>query len=167
MCFLLQSDFRDSSLQLLLDVYVWKMGIISKVLFKSSATYSHLNDPNSNSANRTFKERKSLAERKADVETIRNKFPTKIPIIVERYKKEKSLPPIDKVKFLVPIELTMAQFTTIVRNRLSLGDMETFYMYTDTGHMPALSINLTDLYNQCQDMDGFLYVTYASQEVFG
>ena len=143
------------------------MGILSRVLFKSSDGYNPLHDPNSNSENKTFKERKSLAERKVEVETIRNNFPTKIPIIVEKYKKEKSLPAMDKVKFLVPMELSMAQFTTIVRNRLSLSDRETFFMYTHNGNMPALSITVADLYKQSQDIDGFLYLNYASQEVFG
>lgn len=36
-------------------------------------------------------------------------------IIVERYEKEKHLPQLDKSKFLVPKEITMSQFTTIIR----------------------------------------------------
>ena len=133
----------------------------------SKPGYQNINDANPNIPNQTFRERKSLVERRADVEAIRHKFPTKVPIIVERYKSEKSLPSIDKVKFLVPRELTMAQLSTIVRNRLSLSSTETFFLFTSTGSMPALSISVSDLHQHSKDVDGFLYVTYASQEVFG
>ena len=53
-----------------------------------------------------FIEKKSISARKQEVLNIRSKFPAKIPVIVERYKKEKDLPRLDKVKFLVPQELS-------------------------------------------------------------
>lgn len=56
-----------------------------------------------------------LASRKDEVGSIRSKFPNKVPVIVERYQKEKDLPILDKTKFLVPEELTLSQFVTIIR----------------------------------------------------
>ena len=42
-------------------------------------------------------------------------IPLFLQVIVERYHKEKDLPLLDKTKFLVPQELTMSQFVTIIR----------------------------------------------------
>ncbi len=64
---------------------------------------------------RPFRERKSLASRIEEVQGIRSKFPSKVPVIVERFHKERSLAQLDKTKFLVPQELTMSQFVTIIR----------------------------------------------------
>ncbi|XP_076315686.1 microtubule-associated protein 1 light chain 3 gamma-like isoform X2 [Tachypleus tridentatus] len=96
----------------------------------------------------TFKQRRSLSKRKEDAADIRLKFPNKIPVIVERFSKESYLPLLNKTKFLVPQELTMSQFVTIIS-------------------MATMSRTLAEVYSENKDEDGFLYVTYASQEMFG
>ncbi|GFS66468.1 hypothetical protein TNIN_255911 [Trichonephila inaurata madagascariensis] len=115
----------------------------------------------------TFKQRKSLATRKEEVENIRTKFPTKIPVIVERYHKESQLPLLDKTKFLVPQELTVSQFLTIIRNRMHLGANQAFYLLINNRSIASMSKTVAEVYLESKDEDGFLYVTYASQEMFG
>uniref|UniRef100_UPI00358EB6F1 microtubule-associated proteins 1A/1B light chain 3C-like n=1 Tax=Myxine glutinosa TaxID=7769 RepID=UPI00358EB6F1 len=117
--------------------------------------------------NKPFKQRKSLAVRKQEVAGIRSKFPNKIPVIVERFGKERDLPLLDKTKFLVPQELTMSQFVTIIRNRMSLRPTQAFYLMVNRRSLASMSSSMAELYAEHQDEDGFLYVTYASQEMFG
>uniref|UniRef100_A0A8C4Q969 Microtubule associated protein 1 light chain 3 gamma n=2 Tax=Eptatretus burgeri TaxID=7764 RepID=A0A8C4Q969_EPTBU len=117
--------------------------------------------------NKSFKKRKSLALRKQEVVGIRTKFPNKIPVIVERFGKEQDLPLLDKTKFLVPQELTMSQFVTIIRNRMSLRPTQAFYLMVNRRNLASMSSSMAELYTEHQDEDGFLYVTYASQEMFG
>ncbi|XP_063602016.1 microtubule-associated proteins 1A/1B light chain 3C-like isoform X1 [Penaeus indicus] len=86
--------------------------------FTSSCVYRNMNAynaDNNDNTKRTFKQLKPFLTRKEEVANIRAKFPTKIPVIVERYAKESTLPVLDKTKFLVPQELTMSQFVTIIR----------------------------------------------------
>ncbi|CAJ0966396.1 unnamed protein product [Ranitomeya imitator] len=57
----------------------------------------------------------AAAARKSEVIRMKSKFPTKVPVIVERYKKEKYLPLLDKTKFLVPRDLPMFEFLNVLR----------------------------------------------------
>uniref|UniRef100_A0A8C5G963 Autophagy-related protein n=1 Tax=Gouania willdenowi TaxID=441366 RepID=A0A8C5G963_GOUWI len=107
------------------------------------------------------------AIRQQEVAGIRSKFPNKIPVIIERYDREKFLPPLDKTKFLVPHELTMTQFVTIIRNRMSLLPTQAFYLLIDGSGLASMSLTMAQVYREHQDDDGFLYITYASQEMFG
>ncbi|XP_075904893.1 microtubule-associated protein 1 light chain 3 gamma isoform X1 [Nelusetta ayraudi] len=117
--------------------------------------------------NKPFKQRKSFATRKQEVVGIRTKFPNKIPVIIERYEREKFLPPLDKTKFLVPHELTMTQFITIIRNRMALLPSQAFYLLINNSGLASMSLTMAQVYKDHQDDDGFLYMTYASQEMFG
>uniref|UniRef100_A0A8C5A3I0 Microtubule-associated protein 1 light chain 3 gamma n=1 Tax=Gadus morhua TaxID=8049 RepID=A0A8C5A3I0_GADMO len=107
------------------------------------------------------------ATRKLEVDGIRSKFPNKIPVIIESYQREKYLPPLDKTKFLVPQELTMTQFVTIIRNRMALLPTQAFYLLINNTGLSSMSLTMAQMYRDHQDDDGFLYMTYASQEMFG
>lgn len=132
----------------------------------------------------------SSATRREEVAGIKAKFPTKIPVIVERYSKETTLPVLDKTKFLVPQELTMSQFVSIIRyvsfllcfdhlfahlswvfhihrNRMQITQFTAFYLMVNNKSMASMSKTLAEVYRENRDEDGFLYMTYASQEMFG
>ncbi|KAJ8916559.1 hypothetical protein NQ315_000203 [Exocentrus adspersus] len=117
--------------------------------------------------NKITKMRPSSGVRKEEVLAIRSRFPTKIPIIVQRYAKERNLPELDKSKFLVPQEITVSQFQTILRNRIKLNPNQALYLLVDDKSMVSLSLTLTEVYMMHAHCDGFLYITYASQDAFG
>ncbi|XP_069749991.1 microtubule-associated proteins 1A/1B light chain 3C-like [Narcine bancroftii] len=115
----------------------------------------------------SFRDRRSLALRKSEAESIRRKFPNKLPVIVERYPKERSLPCLDRAKYLVPLELSMCQFTIIIRSRMALSSKQVFHLMVNNRSVASTSLTMAEIYTEFKEDDGFLYVTYASQEMFG
>ncbi|XP_061470490.1 microtubule-associated proteins 1A/1B light chain 3C-like [Rhineura floridana] len=114
-----------------------------------------------------FKQRKSLVIRMREAADIRTKYPSKIPVVVERYQKEKALPQLDRIKFLVSQDISMSQFIFTLRSRLSLTATQAFYLLVNNKSLPCLSLTISEVYHDNKDEDGFLYMTYASQEMFG
>merc|ERR1712002_37008 len=114
-----------------------------------------------------FKQRKCLEIRKDEVCSIRSKFPNKLPVIVERYIREKTLPLLDKTKFLVPFELTLGQFLCLLRNKIALDSTQALFLLVAEKSMSCMSSSMGEVYSRYSDLDGFLYITYASQEMFG
>ncbi|XP_029468731.1 microtubule-associated proteins 1A/1B light chain 3C-like [Rhinatrema bivittatum] len=116
---------------------------------------------------RPFKQRKCLAMRKDEVTAMRKKFPRKLPVIVERYPKEKVLPGLEKTKFLVPQELTLGQFAAVIRNRMPISPSQAVYFLVNNQSLVSMSLSMAEVHAENRDEDGFLYITYASQEAFG
>lgn len=111
-----------------------------------------------------FKEEHTEKERKQESSKVLNKYPNRIPIICER--NNSGVIDIDKNKFLVPSDLTISQFAYVIRKRIQVKpETAIFIMINNTIAVSTQMIK--DVYKQYKDPDGFLYMTYSNENVFG
>jgi GABA(A) receptor-associated protein len=108
---------------------------------------------------------KKLDDRKAESARILTKFPDRIPVIVEKAKAS-DVPEIDKYKFLIPKDLTMGEFLYVIRKRIKLAPEKAIFLFCNN-NIPNVSDTISRLYDEHKNVDGFLYITYASENTFG
>lgn len=113
-----------------------------------------------------FRDRFTFEYRCEEAKRIKEKFPGRIPIIVERAVRAKDIPILDKEKFLVPSDLSVAQFIYIIRKRLTLPSEMALFLFVN-GTLPTTSTLLREVYSiHCAD-DGFMYMNYSGENTFG
>jgi len=115
----------------------------------------------------SFKDRKKLADRIRMVQEIKRQQPDKVPIIIERFESERSLPILDHCKYLIPSHITVADVMQIIRRRLQLHPDQAFFLLINEKSMVSASMTVGELYQLEKEPDGFLYIVYASQPAFG
>mmetsp|Transcript_16685 Transcript_16685/g.15047 ORF Transcript_16685/g.15047 Transcript_16685/m.15047 type:complete len:120 (+) Transcript_16685:116-475(+) len=112
-----------------------------------------------------FKSQHTFEARQAEAGRIRGKYPDRIPVICEKIAKSK-VQDIDKKKYLVPSDLTAGQFVYVIRKRLKLPPEQAIYLFIN-GSIPPSAALLNELYEKMKDADGFLYISYSSENTFG
>ncbi|KAM1258224.1 hypothetical protein ACFX13_038587 [Malus domestica] len=112
-----------------------------------------------------FKQEHDLEKRRAEAARIRDKYPDRIPVIVEKVERS-DIPNIDKKKYLVPADLTVGQFVYVIRKRIKLSAEKAIFIFVDNVLPPTGAI-MSAIYEEKKDEDGFLYVTYSGENTFG
>jgi GABA(A) receptor-associated protein len=108
---------------------------------------------------------KTLQERIEEAHKIKTKYPDRVPVICEK-NPGSGLDVLDKRKYLVPNELTATQFLFIIRKRLKLASEKGIFLFVNNMIAPSTH-TMIELYNEYKDNDGFLYMNYTEENVFG
>ncbi|PQQ18391.1 autophagy-related protein 8C [Prunus yedoensis var. nudiflora] len=133
--------------------------IDSPSVFENNRSGSFAMDKNS------FKLDHSLEKRQAEAGRIREKYPDRIPVIVEKAARS-NIPDIDKKKYLVPADLSVGQFVYVVRKRIKLEAEKAIFVFVKNTLPPTAAV-MSTIYEENKDEDGFLYLTYSGENVFG
>merc|ERR1712136_294021 len=112
-----------------------------------------------------FKDEHPLERRKAEATRIRERYPDRIPVIVERAANT-DIPDIDKKKYLVPADLTVGQFVFVIRRRIKLSPERAIFVFA-RNVLPPTAALMSSIYEDFKDEDGFLYLTFSGENTFG
>ena len=115
----------------------------------------------------TYKESSTFEERQAQCKNILAKHRDKIPIIIEKLKNITTpLPDLDKHKYLVQDDLYMNQILYILYKKLDISKSESIYLFANDTLLNN-SESIMTVYHKYKDPDGFLYLFYTAENVFG
>lgn len=109
--------------------------------------------------------RKPLEERKQVADNIICKFPDRIPVLIDRIAKS-NLPVTVQHKFLVPKDVTVGLFMIEIRKSIQIGSEQAMFLFVN-GTLPSPSTLMSTIYLANRNEDGFLYVMYSGENVFG
>ena len=114
---------------------------------------------------KNFRE-KDFEKRHAEYLKIKEKYPERVPVIVEK-SGTSDLPDLDKKKFLVPEELGFGNFKYIIQKRIKLSSEQALFVFIGKNTIPKVTETMGQLHADHKEADGFLYLTYTGENVFG
>ena len=112
-----------------------------------------------------FKNKYSVDYRIKESERLKQKYPDRIPIILDK-QVNSDIQNIDKQKYLVPNDFTVGQFYFLIRKRLNINKEQALFLMINNIMITNSSL-ISQLYKEYKDKDGFLYITYQGENVFG
>lgn len=112
-----------------------------------------------------FKLQYTFEQRRQESTLILRKYSDRIPVILERAF-DGHINEMDKYKFLVPHDCSVAQFMWIIRKRTNLNPNKSLYLFVNKT-LPKACALMGELYQLYKDEDGFLYVMYNGENTFG
>lgn len=112
-----------------------------------------------------FKNNIPFEKRKAECSAVLKKYPDRVPCIIEMSKQCSFNKP-EKKKFLIPQNLSISQLQYVVRKRIKVMPDIAIFMFINNVLIPSSS-ELSSVYQEHKDKDGFLYIVITSESTFG
>merc|ERR1711970_1001007 len=112
-----------------------------------------------------YKQDHPMDKRSAEAARIREKYPDRIPVICEKDPRS-DIPPVDKRKYLIPMDLTVGQFVYVIRKRISIPSDKAIFIFVNNTLPPTAAL-MSAVYEQHRDEDGFMYMMYSGENTFG
>ena len=96
---------------------------------------------------------------------LRETYPDRVPVIIKKNKDMKSL---EKLKYLVPKDLTVGQFMYIIRKNLNFSQEKALFFFINNTLPPVVAtFGEIDLDPANREKDGAVYATITLENTFG
>ena len=105
-------------------------------------------------------------ERLKKSQLILEKYPDRVPLIIQASKNDRDIYPIDKSKYITPRDFTLLQLQQIIRKRIRFPAEKALFLFINNKLYPITSV-IGQVYDNNKDTDGFLYITYCQENTFG
>ena len=105
-------------------------------------------------------------ERKLKASLILKQHPDRIPVVVECSETLQAIHPLKKNKFIVPQDLTLAQFMFVIRKHMKLEPEYAIFVFINNRLHPSTT-PIGIIYAQEKDEDGFIYLDVFQESTFG
>lgn len=110
-----------------------------------------------------FQDQYPLKARKSENKTIRQKYPSSVPVILWIDKAKSKY----RRKYLVSSDLTVSNLMTYFRSKQTIKSCDGHYLMVNDSMIPNMSMTMGQLDQECKSEDGFLYVSLFQESVFG
>ena len=119
-------------------------------------------------SDKKFIDKYTFYERHTESSKIMKRYEDRIPVICEKNRHDTGCPEIDKHKYLVPYNLTVGQFIYVIRKRIQLPASSALFLFVgDDATVLPVSLEMEHIYHRFKNKDGFLYMLYSRENVFG
>ncbi len=120
------------------------------------------------SVSQSYKEIITFDERKKRSNSLLTKYSDKIPVILEKSSHDKYLPKLEKNKLLVANDMTTSNIIQLLKKNLTIDSSTAIYiMISDKNIVLSGSQSIESIYKDYKNEDGFLYLEYCTENVFG
>ena len=106
----------------------------------------------------------SVSQRNAKYVQIKQKYPERLPVICLNGPNCRVL---ERNKYLVPEQLTVAEFIFVIRQRLGMNKNHALMLLCNNYLLRATDTMVQVHRMHSTDIDGYLYITYVKENTFG
>ena len=109
---------------------------------------------------------RSLEDKTAIYNMIREKHPGKIPVVFLMNFRAKMSPNVE-IKFIVTANTVLFYLSNQIRAQLEMNADNSLYFYTNTGKILKQDSSIAEIFDDFKDESGFLFIEFSEVEYLG